>query len=271
MTHVTLRMYGPLNDFLSADRRQLTWPFAFEGRTSVKDLIERFGVPHPEIDLILVNGTSVPFDCAVHDGDRIAVFPVFQTLDIADVTRVRPQSTRGFQFILDGHLAKLARHLRLVGVDAACPVNARDDELAHRAARDGRILLTRDQALLKRTAITHGYFVREIVPSRQLVEVLRRFGPLPLAPFTRCVRCNAALRDVPKSAINEGLPPRTQRSYDEFRACTGCGRVYWKGSHWNRLQGIVATALHEAGAVVAGHSPPTAGPESATSTGTRTT
>jgi uncharacterized protein with PIN domain/sulfur carrier protein ThiS len=241
-------MYGPLNDFLPADRRQVTWSCAFDGRTSVKDLIERFGVPHPEIDLILVNGTSVSFERAVQDGDRIAVFPAFQTIDIAAVTRVRPQSPNGFQFILDGHLAKLARHLRLVGVDAACPVNAGDDELADRAARDGRILLTRDQALLKRSVVAHGYFVRETTPSRQLVEVLRRFGPLPLAPFTRCVRCNAALRDVPKSAVDEGLPPRTRRCYNEFRACTGCGRVYWKGSHWNRLQGIVAAALHDAGA-----------------------
>jgi uncharacterized protein with PIN domain/sulfur carrier protein ThiS len=202
MKYVTVRIYGPLNGFLPVNRRQVGWSFALGTPTSVKDLVEGLGVPHPEIDLILVNGESVSFDYAVQEADRIAVFPRFKTLDISGVARVRPQPFDALRFILDGHLGKLARYLRLVGIDATCPVDASDRTLADLALREQRILLTRDQALLKRRIVTHGYFVRESDANRQLKEILRHFGPLTLAPFTRCVRCNALLRDVAKSAVD---------------------------------------------------------------------
>ncbi len=251
-------MYGPLNDFLPPVERQSCRRYAFEGRASVKDLIERLGVPHPEVDLVLVNGNSVPFGYPVQDADRIAVFPRFHVLDIDGVTQVRPppvvrqahhalSPSKGAAatFVLDGHLGKLARHLRLVGLDTAYRTNATDAELADLAAREGRILLTRDQALLKRRVVAHGYFVRETLARRQLAEVLRRFGPLPLDPFSRCLRCNGELRAVPKPAIDARLAPRTRCHYDGFRACTGCDRIYWKGSHWNRLMRIAEAVLKE--------------------------
>jgi uncharacterized protein with PIN domain len=246
MKNVAVRIYGPLNDFLPANRRQVDWSFSLETPTSVKDLVEGLGVPHPEIDLILVNGESVSFDYAVQPVDRIAVYPRFKTFDIAGVTRVRPQPLDALRFILDGHLGKLARYLRLVGVDATCPADASDRALADLANRERSILLTRDQALLKRRVVTHGYFVRETDANRQLQEILRHFGPLTLAPFTRCVRCNAALRDVVKSAIDATLPKRTRDAYEEFRACSECGRIYWKGSHWKRLERIVDAARGDA-------------------------
>jgi uncharacterized protein with PIN domain len=248
VNQVTIRVYGSLNDFLPPERQQVAWEHSFEGRTSVKDLIEGLGVPHPEIDLLLVNGQSVPFDCSVRNADRIAVFPGFHSLDIGSLTQVRPQPLDVTRFVLDGHLGKLARHLRLFGIDTAYRVDARDDELADLARRERRIVLTRDRALLKRSVIAHGYFVRDTLPFRQLVEVLRRFGPLPVAPFKRCIRCNGEVREVPKSAVETELAPRTRRHYDRFQQCTGCGRIYWRGSHWSRLQRLVDTALREAGA-----------------------
>lgn len=246
MTTVTVRVYGPLNDFLPPERRQIAMPCVADTRQSVKDLIESLGVPHPEIDLILVNGGSAPFDYAVHGGDRIAVFPRFTSFDIGTLTRVRPQPLETVRFVADVHLGKLARRLRLIGLDTAYRADANDAELAELADREKRILLTRDQGLLKRRLVAHGYFVRETLPHPQLVEVLRRFGPLDVHPLSRCLRCNDVLRDVPKSAIDAALLPRTRQHFDQFKTCAGCGRIYWKGSHWERLVQAIDVARAEA-------------------------
>jgi len=246
MNAVTVRVYGPLNDFLPPAARQVDVSVCFAGSRSIKDVIEGLGVPHPEIDLILLNAESVPFEAPVNDGDRVAAFPRFHAVDITSVTRVRPRLLATIRFILDGHLGKLARRLRLLGLDATCPAGARDDELARLAASEERILLTRDREVLKRRIVAHGSFIRETRPHRQLVEVLERYGPLALAPFSRCVRCNGELHEVPKAAVESRLPPLTREHYDRFHTCRGCGRVYWQGSHWTRLVRAVGAALNEA-------------------------
>jgi uncharacterized protein len=242
---VTIRVYGPLNDFLPPGERQRDLACAFEGRASVKDVIERFGVPHPEIELVLVNGTSVGFERPAEDGDRVAAFPRFTTLDVAELTAVRPEPLAAVRFVLDGHLGRLARHLRLMGLDTAYRTDAGDEDLAAQSAAEDRILLTRDVGLLKRNLVRHGYFVRDTKPRRQLLEVLRRVEPLTLAPFSRCLECNAELRAASKSELDETLAPRTRLHFDEFQACPGCGRVYWKGSHWSRLSEVVRAVLAE--------------------------
>jgi uncharacterized protein with PIN domain/sulfur carrier protein ThiS len=257
MNAVTVRLYGPLNDFLAPAQRHAALPVCFAGSRSVKDLIEGLGVPHPEIDLILLNGESVPFESAVENGDRVAAFPRFHAVDIAEVTRVRPRALETTRFLLDGHLGTLARRLRLVGLDAMCPAGADDDVLATRAAHEDRILLTRDRALLKRRLVTHGYFVRETRPHRQLVEILHRYDPLVLEPFSRCLHCNLPLEEVSKAAVESRLLPRTREHYGHFQTCRGCGRIYWEGSHWTRLAHAVDAATVEA---AAGHFPAADGP-----------
>lgn len=246
MRCITIRLYGPLNDFVPRERRHVAWPHVFEGGASAKDVIEGFGVPHPEVDLVLVNGESVPFEYAVQDGDRLAVFPRFAAIDVSAVTRVRQQLPDPIRFVLDIHLGKLARHLRLAGLDVAYRRDARDDELVEMARRDRRILLTRDRGLLKRRAVIHGYFVRETAAYQQLVEVLARFSPLPLAPFSRCPGCNAGLRETPKATIEARLADRTRRAFEQFHECAGCGQIYWKGSHWPELVRILDAAIRQA-------------------------
>ena len=241
---VAVRVYGSLNDFLRPAWRRATSIHVVTGHPAVKDLIESLGVPHPEVDLILANGTSVPFDYAVQDADRIAVFPRFTTIDVGTVSCVRPPPLATTRFVLDVHLGRLARHLRLAGLDAVYQVDAHDRELADIASHDGRILLTRDVGLLKRRMVSHGYFVRETHPQRQLVEVLRRFNP-ELSPFSRCLRCNTELRAASKAAVESSLQPATRQYYDRFQECTGCGRIYWKGSHWKRLTTLIDAALEE--------------------------
>jgi uncharacterized protein with PIN domain len=151
------------------------------------------------------------------------------------------------RFVLDTHLGKLARHLRLAGLDVVYRRDARDDELAEIAYRERRILLTRDRGLLKRRAVTHGYLIRETATYRQLVEVVARFSPLALAPFSRCPRCNALLREAPKAGVEARLGERTRRAFGQFHECVGCGRVYWKGSHWAKLVRILDAAIRQAG------------------------
>lgn len=241
MMTVTIRAYGPLNDFLAPPRRQVAWPVRVEGNPSVKDLVEAFGISHPEIDLLLVNDDPAPFDRVVRAGDRVAVYPRFLSLDVGGVTRVRAPAPAALRFVADVHLGKLARRLRLLGFDTVYRREATDGELADLAVRENRILLTRDQALLKRRTIRHGCYLRSTGAGEQAVEVLQRFGPAEFAPFTRCTYCNGALREAAKASIAPQLPPRTREHYDRFRVCDGCGRAYWEGAHWRRLVQMVDT------------------------------
>ncbi|MFZ7128647.1 MAG: Mut7-C RNAse domain-containing protein [Desulfobacterales bacterium] len=242
--HARFRFYEELNDFLPPGRRKQETTCAFSGHPSVKDLIEGQGVPHAEVDLILINGRSVGFDHPVHGGDRVAVYPVFESLDITPLIRLRPRPLRNSRFVLDVHLGKLARYLRLLGFDANYGNDRSDPEIIQAAEREDRIILTRDRSLLKSGRVTRGYWIRETQPERQIGEVLRRFDLFSQAnPFSRCTACNGLLEAALKDAISDRLEPRTAKYFDTFFRCTGCGRIYWKGSHFDALEGRVAKWL----------------------------
>jgi hypothetical protein len=210
----------------------------------VKDLIESLGVPHTEVDLILVNGLSVDFRHPVCDGDTVSVYPVFGSLDIRPALRLRPQPLRRPAFILDAHLGRLAAYLRLLGFDSLYRNDFSDQELARLSADEKRILLTRDRGLLKRSIVTRGYCVRSVKPRGQIREVAERFDLSgSAAPFRRCLSCNGLLHPVEKQAVRELLPPGTRERFEEFYRCTGCGKILWPGAHFSRLQSIVWEAL----------------------------
>jgi uncharacterized protein len=243
---VEVRFYAELNDFLSPTRRGRSFEVEVGPHTTVKDLAESLGVPHTEIDVVLVNGESVDFARRVASGDRIAVYPVFEALDVTPLNRLRPAPLRQPRFLLDAHLGRLAHYLRLLGFDSLWGRDAEDATLARISLGEKRILLTRDRGILKRAELTHAYYVREQVPRLQVVEVLRRFDLFGAAePFGRCLECNGTLEDVDKEEVEDLLPPRTRRDYEEFRRCSGCGRVYWKGSHYDRLRAFVDDVLAE--------------------------
>jgi uncharacterized protein len=241
---VTIRCYAELNDFLPEHKRQHAFVVSTLAGRSVKDLLEGLGVPHTEVDLLLVNGEPAPFDARVNDGDRLAVYPVFEAFDVASVTRVRPEPLRETRFVLDAHLGRLAALLRLAGFDATYPRDATDQDLAAVSRDERRILLTRDQALLKRRAVTHGCYIRAMQPRLQLIEVVRRFQLSRSArPFTRCTRCNTILTVAARDVVAHLVPPRSLASFQRFLRCDGCGRVYWQGSHFERLRTLVDDAL----------------------------
>lgn len=237
---VYFRFYAGLNDLLPPLRRGRCLVHTLETPASVKDVIEALGVPHTEVDLILLNGESVDFTRLVHHGDRISVYPVFRSIEIASLTRVRAASFGEKRFVLDTHLGRLAAYLRMLGFDALYRNDYHDEELARVSRHENRILLTRDRGLLKRAVVTQGYLLREIHPRRQLVEVLGRFDLLgSVAPFQRCVHCNAILDRAPAELIRDRLPPRTRQYYDEFHICPDCSRIYWKGAHYKRMNRFV--------------------------------
>lgn len=247
MYRVTIRFYEELNDFLPAADRKKDIDFEFRGRRSVKDLIESFGVPHVEVDLILVNGESVGFSRIVADGDRISVYPVFESLDVGPVTRLRPEALRDPRFVLDVHLRKLARHLRLMGFDVDYRPDRDDDALADIAERDGRILLSRDRQLMMRRKVSRGLYVRNTDPDLQVDEVLERLDLRKLCrPFTRCIECNGLIGPVDPgpAGIMDLIPPGVRSWCAEYYRCRGCGRIYWKGSHYEKLMKRVDKINH---------------------------
>jgi uncharacterized protein with PIN domain len=247
MGSVSIRVYGDLNDFLPAAWRQTALFCELKSTTSVKDAVEALGVPHPEIDLIVVNGEPVNFSRAVLDGDRIAVYPRFRALEIDDTQRLGPPIQWQPSFVADVHLGRLAAYLRIAGFDTLYRNDYSDREIVEISAGEDRALLTRDVGVLKHRAVARGYFIRETLPARQLVETLRYFDLSALAtPFSRCVRCNALLRAVPKDRVEHLLPPRTREQYREFSRCPACGRIYWRGSHYARMSVFLEMAFRAA-------------------------
>lgn len=243
MPTVWFRFYAELNDFLPPARRQVRFSYACSLAESVKHAVEALGVPHAEVDLILVGGQAVDFTYLLRDGDEISVYPMFEALDISPLARLRPEPLRQPRFVLDTHLGRLAAYLRLLGLDALYRNDYPDPELARISQEEVRILLTRDRGLLKRSQVTRGYCLRSDQPRTQLLEVVRRFDlRRSFQPFRRCLRCNGPLAAVEKSAVLDLLPERTRQFYEVFFRCQVCGQVYWKGSHYRHMQQLVEEA-----------------------------
>ena len=244
MSEATFRFYAELNDFLPPERRGREFTYRFLGSPAVKDAIEALGVPHVEVDLILVNGESVPFSFRLQDGDRVAVYPMFESLDISPLTRLRPSPLRHPAFVADVHLRKLARILRLLGFDVRFDPDAEDRKLVEISVKEGRILLTRDRQLLKHGALTHGYWVRADRPVEQAREVIRRFDLLGLIrPFSRCLECGGRLTPVKKEDVIDRIPPRTAAWLEEYVMCQRCGKLYWRGTHCRHLRHLISEVL----------------------------
>jgi hypothetical protein len=246
MPVVSIRFYEELNRFLAPARRKQAFRVEFPPGCTAKAVIENLGVPHTEVDLLLANGESVDFSYRLRDEDRLSVYPVFESWDIGAFSRVRSAPLRDTRFSLDVHLGKLARLLRMFGFDAAWSREAEDEELVRTARQQARIILTRDRGLLKRRLVTHGYLVRSTEPRDQVAEVIRRFdlaGAVRL--FGRCMRCNEPLVPMDRQEAEPVVPAVVARLYGEFSRCPGCGRVFWKGSHWERMKKLAAEVLDE--------------------------
>jgi uncharacterized protein with PIN domain len=240
---IEVRFYAELNDFLPPHRHQRTFTCEFHGTPSVKDTIEAIGVPHTEVDVILVDGRSVDFDHQLQGGERVAVYPVFERYDVSPLTRLRPAPLRVTRFVADVHLGTLARHLRLLGFDTTWERDLDDEEIVDIARDEQRIILTRDKGILKNGRVTHGYWLRNTDPLKQLDEVVCAIDLAGnINAYTRCMECNGKLQSVERSAVAHAVPLQVFLVYREFRQCQRCHRVYWKGSHFRQLERIVERA-----------------------------
>jgi uncharacterized protein with PIN domain len=242
MYNVWFRFYEELNDFLPSSKRKTLFEYTFKGNPSIKDAIEALGIPHVEVDMIIVNGKPVDFSYKIKSEDQISVYPVFESLDISGVSNLREKPLRVTKFILDVHLGRLSKYLRLCGFDTVFNINLNDNEIIDLSLKEHRIILTRDRGLLKNKLVTHGYWIRSTNPIGQVREVLKRFDLRnTLHPFTRCMECNGMLADILKEEIFNELPPRTRDFYDGFKKCRGCGKIYWEGSHYERMKKFILT------------------------------
>jgi uncharacterized protein with PIN domain len=243
MVSATFRFYGELNDFLPRERRGHAFATPCARAATTKHMIEALGVPHTEVELVLVNGASSGLEQLLEDGDRVAVYPRFTALDVAPLVRVREQPAGRMRFVADAHLGGLARLLRMAGFDTIYDNSIHDDEIEERAIEDGRVVLTRDRELLKRRTITHGCYVHTLKAASQLKELFDRLDLSSSArPFTVCLHCNAPLRDVDKADVIDQLPPSVRELHNEFNTCDVCHRVFWKGSHWKRMTSLLTAA-----------------------------
>jgi hypothetical protein len=190
--------------------------------------------------LILVNGKSVDFSYVVNDNDEISVYPVFESLDISDIQHLRPKSLREPKFVLDVHLGKLTRYLRMMGFDSIYKNNYEDEEIIKTSLDERRTILTRDREILKRNDVTYGYWVRNDEPEEQLKEIIVRFDLRnQISEFTRCLECNTLLNKIDKEMVLDRIPSKVKEWYNEFFMCPHCSRIYWKGSHYEKMNELI--------------------------------
>jgi uncharacterized protein with PIN domain len=236
----TFRFYEELNDFLPVNKKKVDFLHQFAGNPSVKDIIEAIGVPHLEIDLILVNGASVDFKYIPKDNDRVSVYPIFETIGISGVTHLRDKPLSETKFILDVHLGKLAKDLRILGFDTMYRNDNDDPEIIRISLAEHRIILTRDIGLLKVRTVTHAYFVRSQHPKEQITEILNHFDLYrSIDPFNRCIKCNGYLEPVEKEKIIQQLEPLTIKYFNSFFRCNNCQSIFWEGSHYEHMHSFI--------------------------------
>ena len=230
------RLHGGLEGLLVRRYRSDLPSYRFRDNPGIKDAIEAMGIPHTEVDVILANGLSVNFSYPLQDNDMIDVYPVFSDIPVASPLKLTPCPPDPVSFVLDVHLGKLARRMRLLGFDVCYRNDLDDAEIMDIAEGENRIILTRDLGILKHRKVMHGYLVRSDQIDCQLREILKRYelhGQIHL--WTRCMVCNGLMEKVAKAEVLDRLEPKTRLYYEDFHRCSSCDQLYWQGSHYLKI------------------------------------
>jgi uncharacterized protein with PIN domain len=197
-------------------------------------------VPHTEVDCILADGQSVEFSFQPQQTTVIEVYPSIAEVKTARIKKLKPRLSRQLKFVVDVHLGKLARYLRILGIDTAYKNDFTKDDIIKISCQEKRVILTRSVSLLKSKVVKRGYFVRANVPSRQINEIIKEFGLISkIKPLSRCLECNGMIKTIAKSKIIDQLPVLTKVYYNRFYICSSCGKIYWKGTHFKGLAKFV--------------------------------
>jgi uncharacterized protein with PIN domain len=244
MPQATFRFYEELNDFFPEDKRKRDFSVSFRQQSTVKDVLVSQGVPHTEVDLILVNGESANFSFTLQGGERVSVYPVFESFDIRPIKNLGPVPLRRLRFVADTHLGGLAKYLRLFGFDTLYYEDKSSRDLIQISVKQGRVLLTRSKGFLSHKSVSRGILVKDVDPKEQLKATFRHLDLYGEArPFSRCLCCNGTIEPVSKQDVSQGLPPRVRNGYQAFSLCSSCDRVYWQGKHFKRMGRFVEEVL----------------------------
>ncbi|WP_448375870.1 Mut7-C RNAse domain-containing protein [Fervidobacterium sp.] len=234
MSKIKIRFFGSLIDL----SKKMQVEFDAGINQSIKDCIERLGVPHTEVYFITLNGNFVKFDRIVSEGERYFVYPECD-LEVPSEYVLTPKYEDIPKFILDIHLGKLARYLRMLGISAEYGL-IDDNAIIDKAVSEKLIILTRDRQMLKKNEVIYGYIVRSDTPEEQLYEVTLRYNLQKcFNPFTRCMDCNGELVSVSKQEVLNRLPEKVKERYEEFAICKQCGKVYWGGTHYENMNSFI--------------------------------
>jgi uncharacterized protein with PIN domain len=155
------------------------------------------------------------------------------------------------RFLADGMLGKLTRWLRMLGHDVEYFNDLDDDQLISVAKDEERVLLTRDVRLFREASVggVESFLVKGRSETEKLAELAGSFG-LKLEVYvesSRCPKCNAEISSVPKEEVRDKVPESTSRFYEDFWICRDCGQVYWRGSHWKRINRTLNAAKQMVG------------------------
>lgn len=239
-----MRCYAELNDFLPHNIQQKTLPLNIKTPTTVGETIHSLGIPLAEVDLILVNSKSVNRSHRLFENDYVSIHSAFETFDISSIQKTHKTPLRKIIFILDAHLGKLAKYLRMLGFDTLYKNDFEDDKIIEIANNENRIILTRDKTLLKSSNVDHGYYVRSIENHNQLIEVVKKFNLYSnMKSFARCTTCNDLLILKSKKEVQHKIDEKTYRIYNEFFFCPTCNKVFWKGSHFKNMEKLFLSLL----------------------------
>jgi uncharacterized protein with PIN domain len=235
MSAASFRFEGELERFLPRARRGFALLHEYARAATLKQAIESLGVPHTEVGRLMVNGEGATLARTVRENDSVVAFP--------------HEPGRGpfeapLSFIADAHMGGLARMLRMLGFDTIYDNTLQDAAIVECAASERRVVLTRDRELLKCRDVLRGCYVHALKPEAQLREVAQRY---PIAahmhPFTLCLHCNLPLEPAAMHVVCERVPEPIRSQYDRFMHCPGCDRVFWEGSHWDRMRSVLAATL----------------------------
>lgn len=240
------RYFGTLPALLRHGYREEPILYPFKGHPGVKDAIETMGIPHTEVDVLLANGHSVGFEHQLQHDDLIDVYSLDADLPIHPYRALCAVAPEPVAFVLDVHLGKLARRLRLLGFDCLYRNDFPDSEILRISLEQERIILTRDLGILKHRRVRNGYLIRSGQVEEQVREVLKRYRLFArISPWRRCLKCNGPLAEVAKSDVLHRLEPKTRLYYDNFQKCTDCDRIYWHGSHCDKLDRWIDALLEQ--------------------------
>ena len=203
-------------------------------------------MPHTEIDLILVNGKSVDFAYVLQDGDRVSVYPVFESLNIENVTQLRKVPLRKTKFIADIHLGDIVKYMRALGFDVCFDPSLSTRKIIEISKQKSRIILTKSRQLLKFKEVTHAIFIHPGTTAEQIKRILDYLDIKDsLKPFSRCLCCNSVLKSVSKESIEERIPPKTKEFCDQYTYCKFCDKIYWKGTHFIKMNKAIDHILSD--------------------------